>query len=379
MSYLLLELAKQNTPDARGALLLAVADNLLRGIRSRSDNELGLFEEIALHVYNTVPEHDLVQLSRRLAPHERAPQNLAMKLAEDRIEIAKPLLVHGGCFDQTHLLKLAKRINSDHLEFMAARSDIGLATSDTIVERGPASAQQVIVSNREIQLSRKALQTLIRKSVDDTVLREDLVLRSDLTPSIWQQMLPYVDNVMRNKLRETMETVRSKEQLDQVARLKRIRRDLGTTLDTSDIKTLLRDTHNEGIEFNDLVTLLLQDNRLPHVIELLSRQIRRPFKDVRDVVFNGAINKVVEFAHEADLRPDTFVLFANARSRHFKLSNAQANEWIQAYDPLESQKTDVSSKALKPPSGDFAANRNNKRRPFRPEKIAGRSKRLAAM
>lgn len=378
MSYLLLELAKQNTPDARGALLLAVADNLLQEIHSRSDNELGLFEEIALHIYSTVPEHDLVQLSRQLAPHERAPRNLAMKLAEDRIEIAKPLLVHGGCFDQTHLLKLAKRVDSDHLEFMAARSDIGLATSDTIVERGSASAQQVIVGNREIQLSRKALQTLIRKAVDDNILREDLVLRSDLTPSICQQMLPYVDNVMRNKLRETIENVRSKEQLDQVARLKRIRRDLGTALDTSDIKTLLRDTHREGIEFSDLVTLLLQDNRLSHVIDLLSRQIKRPFKDVRDAVFNGTINKVVEFAHEAELRPDTFEMFANARSKHFKLSNAQANEWIQAYDPLGSQKTE-SRKVLRPPSGDFAAKRNNKRRPFRPEKIAGRSKRLAAM
>lgn len=378
MSYLLLELAKQNTPDARGALLLAVADNLLEGIHARSDNELGLFEEIALHVYNSVPERDLVQLSRQLAPHERAPRNLAMKLAEDRIEIAKPLLVHGGCFDQTHLLKLAKRIDGDHLEFMAARSDIGLATSDTIIERGPASAQQVIVSNREIQLSRKALQTLIRKAVDDTVLREDLVLRNDLTPSICQQMLPYVDNVMRDKLRETIATVRSKEQLDQVARLKRIRRDLGTTLDTSDIKILLSDSQKEGIEFSDLVTLLLQDNRLTHVIELLARLIRRPFKDVRDAVFNGAINKVVKFAHDANLRPDTFTLFAYARCKHFKLSNAQANEWIQAYDPLGFQQTD-SSKVLKPQSGDFAAKRNNKRRPFQADKIAGRSKRLAAM
>jgi len=331
MSESLLKLAKLNTPEAHAELVLGIADAIFKNIDARTDDELRLFAEIALLLYATVPASGRARLSKRLASHARAPVQLAMKLAEDELEVAGPMLLHGGCFNQEHLLELARRVSEKHLEFIARRCDLSYEVSDALVKRSTKPIRRILASNRDIRLSRLALQTLVRKSIDDVVLREDLVLRKDLTHRLREQMLPYVNEATQTRLRDIINGALSDDTLSQIARFKQIRRDFGPALDTSDMRKLWQLAEKAQLDLNDLVILLLQDNRLSHVTELLANLTRQSPGDLRNAVYKGLSDTVIETALRLKLRPDTFALLAHTRCRHLRIPDSQADDWITVY------------------------------------------------
>lgn len=331
MHEALLKLAKQNNPAAHAELVLGICDAIFSTIDSRSDDELRLFAEIALMLYATLPEEGRLQLSRRLAPHERAPVPLAMKLAEDKAEVARPILIHGSCFSQEHLLDLARRVSEKHLEFIARRQDLSHKVSEKLLERSTKAIRRILASNRDIRLSRLALQTLVKQSINDVVLREDLVLRHDLPASVCHRLLPHVDKETKEKLRGIISGALSEEQLSQMTRLKLLRREFGPALDTSDMRKLWKFAENAKIELNDLAVMLLQDNRLNHVSELMANLTRQQPGEFRHAIYSGAMDKVIETALKLKLRPDTFALLANSRCRQLRIPDKQADEWVSAY------------------------------------------------
>jgi hypothetical protein len=375
MSRSLIELAKQNTPEAHAELVLGIADAILKDIGSRSDDELRLFAEIALLLYATLPAEDRAQLARRLASHERAPVGLAMKLAEDELEVARPMLTHGGCFNQDHLLDLARRVSEKHLEFIAKRRDIGHEVSDTLVERGTKSIRRILASNRDIRLSRLALQTLVSQSINDAVLREDLALRQDLSRGQREQILPLINEATQAKLRDIISGALSEEKLDQFARFKQIRRELGPALDTADMRKLRKLAQDFSIDLNDLVILLLQDNRLAQVIELMAQLTRKIPADLRNAIYKGATDLVVEVALTLKFRPDTFALLAHARCKQLRYPDSQANDWITIYTEALLGLQGFPDPA---PTG-FAAKRKRRERTRGMRGDPARAKRLAAI
>lgn len=376
MTPSLLKLAQQNTPEARAELVLNITNAIFSNIDSRSDDELNLFAEIALLLYATLPVKDRLQLSCRLAAHGRTPVRLAMKLAEDELEVARPILTRGICFSQEHLLDLARRVSEKHLEFIARRNDLSLKVSDKLIERSTRTIRRILASNRDIRLSRLALQTLVRQSVTDVVLREDLVLRVDLPPSLCHQMLPHVDEETQKKLRGIISGALSKDKLNQIARLKQLRKEFGPALDTSDMSKLWQLAQDAGIELDDLVILLLQDNRLSHVTKLLAGLTRQPVGNFREAIYNGVADVAVEAALKLKLRPDTFALFAHTRCRHLRIPDTQADEWITAYsDALLSLKGYAEAGR-----SDFAAKRPKRDRSRRARnRLKGAAKRPAVI
>lgn len=373
MSESFLKLAKQNTPEAHAELVLGIADAIFKNIDARTDDELRLFAEIALLLYATVPVAGRARLSKRLASHARAPVKLAMKLAQDELEVARPMLLHGGCFTQDHLLELARRVSDKHLEFIARRCDLGLEVSDTLIKRGTKPIRRILASNRDIRLSRLALQTLVKRSIDDVVLREDLVLRKDLTHRLREQMLPYVNEATQNRLRDIIDGALSDDALSQIAQFKKIRRDFGPALDTSDMRKLWQLAEKAHIDLNDLVILLLQDNRLSHVTELLAILTKQSPAELRNAVYKGISDTVIETALRLKLRPDTFALLAHTRCRHLRIPDSQADDWITVYSEalLGLRGYPDDSRA------GFAAKRRGRAAAGRDKSIAKRSRRLA--
>ena len=373
MHEALLKLAKHNNPEARAELVLGICDAIFSNVDKMASQ---------------IPVQGRLQLSRRLASHERTPVRLAMKLAEDEVEVARPMLIHGGCFAQEHLLELARRVSEKHLEFIARRHDLSHQVSDKILERGTKAIRRILASNRDIRLSRLALQTLVKQSINDVVLREDLVLRQDLPASLCQRLLPHVDKEAQEKLRGIISGTLSEEKLNQMTRLKLLRREFGPALDTSDMRKLWKFAEGVQIKLDDLAIMLLQDNRLNHVSELMANLTRQQPGEFRNAIYNGAVDKVIETALKLKLRPDTFALLANCRCRqlripdkqapqsgHFPIQRGDADEWVAAYsDALLGVEGFSEGK-----KSGFAAKRHRRERTRNKVGLGGPAKKAAAI
>ncbi len=373
MTQALLDLARQKTPEALAELVVGISEIIFRNVDSASDTELNLFSEISLLLYATLPTESRIELSRQMASQQRAPVQLAMKLAEDEEDIARPMLTHGACFSQEDLVELVQRVSKKHLEFVACRRDIDTKVSDELIKRGTKTIRRILASNRDIRLSRLALQALVKNSEEDVVLREDLVLRPDLTPRLCERMLTFVDETTQKKLRGILSGSLSADDREQIARFKQLRRDFGPSLDTLNMRKLWKLAQNAGVTLDELITLLLEDDRLPHVIELVAYLSQKSVSELRHAIYKGGAEVIAAAANQLEIKPKTFTLLSVVRCRHLGIPESQADEWVKTFlnsSPDRWRRANKNSSAFAASRGRREAAKQRRNGPNRQQRLA---------
>ncbi|MBO0346875.1 DUF2336 domain-containing protein [Roseibium limicola] len=353
------KLNKSASKEVWGSVLLDVSDILLQRKSDVSDREKDFFCEIALLLYSRSAPTDQLKLSRKLAQYAGTPVPLAKHLAHEPIIIAQPILEHSPVLDEHMLMDLAETMSEPYLQFLARRRDLGTPVSDILVSRGRQTVRRLLAGNRHIRLSRDTIKTLIKYALSDAVLREDLTLRGDLPPASCKQLLPYVSPTARERLEGMITGAMNAEDLESVARLRDLRRDHGSKLDIHDITLLWSFAERNRIGLDDLILVMLMDNRLNSVAELLAYLSKAGQRDVRDAIFRGNMALVIEVAKALKLKQSTFNAIARARGTSLRIPMSQAERWIDAYADL------LASDPVSPDAADdvsFSARRPMKRK-----------------
>lgn len=363
---------KKDAPrEEWGNVLLDLADLLIRSNDTLSDHDLNVFSEIVMLVYGRSGASDRLRLSHKLARCASTPVPLALHLAHEPIIIAQPVLEHCPVFGEDDLADMARSLDDDHLQFLARRKDLGIPVSDILVRQGQQTVRRLLAGNRQIHLSPMALRVLVRHSMSDAVLREDLTLRSDLTPTICRQLLPHVSAPARKRLQEIISGALTQEERDTLARLRELRRKFGTKLDLADVKMLWSFAEREAIFQDDLFCLLLQDNRLSTASDLLAYLTRISPEEMRNAIYRGNVSLVVDAANALALKPLTFATLARSRCTSLRIPMSQADSWIQAYADILEKKT---FRMPRRGDGSFSA-----RRPLKPKRRRTMTRRTATL
>ncbi len=331
MSLSLYELAESGTDAARTALFGQLCELVTSELDQRTTQELAIFAEVTLALYGNASANDRVQLAQKLSDCPNIPVSLVQRIASDDAKVATPVLASSPVFSQDDLLNLIEALSSMHHEALAQRSDLSSTVSDALAEKGNTPVHKVLAGNRKIKLSRNAMLCLVRTATEDKNVRESLTSRSDLTPTICQKLLPLVNEDEKKRLNTIIQGSFSQEQLDQIARIKALRRELGHALANPDMSLLWSDAQRAGANVDELVTLLLQDQRFNHVIELMALRGRIAQKSYKEAVFSGKLETVLRIAARCGLQPQTFALFVKARCEHLRIPSKKGSSWISAY------------------------------------------------
>ncbi|MEP1934185.1 MAG: DUF2336 domain-containing protein [Roseibium sp.] len=325
-------------------------------VDERSDQELAIFAEVILKLYGNASDNDKARLAKNLASSPKTPKGLATKLAEDEVSVALPLLSDSPVFSQEELLRFIERLSDAHLQVIARRPDLSTEVSDALVQKGTKPVHRILAGNQEIQLSRETMLQFVQQAAEDMVMCDDLVMRSDLTPMACRELIPLVNDDVKKRLQKVIQGSLSQDQLDEIARLKELRRELGRALNNTDMKLLWSDADRARISVDDLTILLLQDGRFNHVIELLADRGRIAKSAFKDAVFSGKKDIVLKTAARSGIMLHTFSLFVKVRCEHMKIPLTQGADWIAAYTAyLKTTNTGNGNRC-----GDFQAKRKER-------------------
>jgi len=331
MTSSLIRLAEDETVEARQKLFAEVSKLVATDLDERSGRELELFAQVMLKIYSTGAANDRLLLAQKIAPCAQSPADLVHRIARDEVNVAMPVLAECPLLTRDDLLLLIEQVSSAHMQVLARRKDLPTEVSDVLAAKGDIAVHRILAGNKDTKLSRQTMPKFVKLAAEDEVLREDLSLRSDLSPAVCQELLPLVDDETRKRLRSIIEGSLSQEQLDQIARLKVLRKTFGDTLNNPDIGILWREAERSAVTLDELIILLLQDGRFNHAIELLSTRGRIAQSALKDAMFNGKRDVVLRTAAKAGLDVPAFALLAKARCTHLKLPAAQGAEWTSAY------------------------------------------------
>lgn len=348
----LLALAQETSPDSRAALMQKTAEVFLQGVGTHTPAELALFSDILLHLVDQTEEKARARLSQTLAGCPQTPSPLALRLAADVLVVAKPMLERSKALTATDIVSLARKLDDGHLQVLAGRRDLPSRAADALVRRGSGKVMRRVASNRNVRLSEWAMRNLAEGAINDAVLREDLTMRCDLTPTICSFLIPHVNPVTRERLRAVATGQITPEELDGIARRRSLRRALGIRLDTFEIGKLWQIVESHFATLDDMLTLLLEDDRLGHAAELIALETKDNRQKLKESVLSGETAKIISAARQARLAEPTFEALARARCRYLRIPESQAAALVRQYtqrqdDPLE----------LKRRSSGFAARR----------------------
>jgi len=164
------------------------------------DHQLAQYDEALCLLAELVEVEARAHVARILAPLQRAPSTVIMKLANDDIVVARPLLEFSNVLSDDDLIDIIERQSEAHRTAIAGRAVVAERVGEAIIEHGEAESVLQLVRNAKAELGRSALEKLVALAADDAALAQDLRNRSDID---WKSLRIEIESAA-DKVLETL-------------------------------------------------------------------------------------------------------------------------------------------------------------------------------
>jgi hypothetical protein len=197
-----LELGLVDRPSSRRfTILRQLTDLFLKGAESYSDESIHVFDELMGSLVDRIERQAIIELSQKLAPHERAPRNIIGRLSnDDDIAIAEPVLAQSPLLSEQDLIHIAKTKSQDHLHAIAGRTRLSEPVTDVLVDRGDAKVAGRVVSNTGARFSRWGLTRAVERAEQEEIVAAAVANRTDIPPDLFDELVRKATQVVRQRL-----------------------------------------------------------------------------------------------------------------------------------------------------------------------------------
>jgi uncharacterized protein (DUF2336 family) len=160
--------------------------------------ERGLMQEILRRLTGDVEMAIRIALAERLAEDPNAPHDLILLLADDRIEVARPIILRSPLLSDDDIVKLIAECDVAHQEAAAARPNIGVPVTEVLANSEVESVLVTLVRNATAKISAHAYEMLVEKSRQITSLQDPLAHRTDMPRELATKMCAWVSDAIKS-------------------------------------------------------------------------------------------------------------------------------------------------------------------------------------
>lgn len=164
------------------------------------DEQVAQYDEVLCQLAELVEAEARAHVAKLLAPLDRAPGNVVVKLANDTIEVAQPLLEFSNVLTDDDLIDIIAGQTEAHRVAIAARGQVAERVGEAIVTHGEQPSVSRLVNNPNAELGADTLRKLVEKAAVDAELAANLRGREDID---WKSLAGQID-VVGEKVMETI-------------------------------------------------------------------------------------------------------------------------------------------------------------------------------
>ncbi len=166
-----------------------------------SEDEIWTFGEVIGRLADEIEVAARAQLAKQLARFDQAPVNIIHKLAfDDEIEVAGPILRESERLEPYALIANACIKSQTHLLAISKRKSIDETVTDELVTRGDQEVVKSVATNNGARFSDFGFLHMIQRAEGDSVLAEQLGLRTDIPRHVFQQLIAKASDDVRKRL-----------------------------------------------------------------------------------------------------------------------------------------------------------------------------------
>ena len=167
------------------------------------DEQVAQYDEVLCQLAELVEAEARAHVAKLLAPLDRAPGNVVVKLANDTIEVAQPLLEFSNVLTDDDLIDIVASQSEAHRVAIAARSQVAERVGEAIVTHGEQPSVTRLVNNPNAGLGADTLRKLVEKAASDADLAANLRGREDID---WKSLAGQID-IVGEKVLETISRI----------------------------------------------------------------------------------------------------------------------------------------------------------------------------
>ena len=201
----LFKLARDKSVAGRTALVATVSDLFFGHEDVLSEKERTLMTEILNQLLHDVEMTVRRELAERLADQEEAPRDLIITLANDEIDVARPILLKSSVLRDAELIEIIQHRTHEHQLTVAMREGIGEDVSEILVETGDEDVISALLENPAASISQGTMEYLAEESQRVDRYQKPLLSRGDLGPDLAKKMYWWVSAALRSHIMENFD------------------------------------------------------------------------------------------------------------------------------------------------------------------------------
>lgn len=163
-----------------------------------SERERDLMCDILRRLARDVEMAIRISLAERLADDPSVPSELLFLLADDHIEVARPVIIRSKLLTDDDILKFIERASEAHQAACAERPNIGEPVTDALAKSDSESVLVALIRNVTAKIAQDTFDTLVEKSKLVKSLQEPLIQREDLPATLATRMCDWVSDSLKS-------------------------------------------------------------------------------------------------------------------------------------------------------------------------------------
>lgn len=191
------QLSRQRSLEGRDELYRLVADLFERQDAVLSEDERTIMRDILVDLAKDVESAVRMSVARKMAENPSAPKELVLLLANDQIEVARPVLLRSNALRDADLIEIIRHRTDEHRLAVAARQNISEEASAALVETGNEDVIVTLLNNHSARIAETVMDYLAEESKRIGRFQEPLLKRVDLPPAVAKRMYTWVSAALR--------------------------------------------------------------------------------------------------------------------------------------------------------------------------------------
>ena len=197
----LFALASDHSEEGRIKFVEKLTDVFLSPSAGLNDNEAKLVNDLVSELVKNGSPATRQALIKKFAQAIDAPRELALRIAQAPIEVARPLLTANENLTDDDLIEIVEKQNTDYAATIAARRNINEAVADALVTTGDVRIMHIVAENMGAKLSSRAIDILVDAARMTSFLQKPILSRPELNPDNAIRLFWWVSQELR---RETL-------------------------------------------------------------------------------------------------------------------------------------------------------------------------------
>ncbi|MBI3451979.1 MAG: DUF2336 domain-containing protein [Rhodospirillales bacterium] len=333
----MLALAHDRAPESRSRLVKALGEVVGAGPEDSRARERDIATDILRKLLGEIEMPIRRTLAERLARAPNAPYELIVRLANDAIEVARPILVESGVLNDDDLVVVIRYRTLQHRLAIAMRRQVSETVSAALVEADEDEVMHALLDNRNARIAQATLQYLVDRSRNSESLREPLLHRHELEPELAGKMYGWVSEALRRYIALNFDV--DKEMLDRAIAdsVEEAIADYSRSAALGDATTKLANVLRNGvIEDPQLFVRLLRAGEVALFEALFARFANLKITLARQAIYQTGGRALAVICKAAALDKPVFAsIFLLARRAHPQDKSADPDELPKALQFFE--------------------------------------------